>query len=237
MLVGITRVRNESLIMADTLRHVLALVDHVIVYDDCSTDNTPEICKSFDRVTVIHGDQWKANRPAEETRHRALLLDAARNIGAEWVYCFDADERITGAFPDLSVADGFRVRLFDGYITPETSRPYTSGELMRLPRKWGPEYRDILMIFRVNASKFVGMDKREPDINGVVLLADCIVYHYGKCLSVTHWDETCRYYANHWPEPYKTKWKNRIGKAVHTLSDFGRPLYGAGEVITRGVKL
>ena len=50
MLVGITRVRDESLILEDTLQHFLARVDRVLLYDDCSTDNTVEIARSFDRV-------------------------------------------------------------------------------------------------------------------------------------------------------------------------------------------
>lgn len=224
MIVGITRVRNEGLILRDTLAHYLARVGHVVLYDDASTDATPEIAEGFDRVTVIRGTEWLADRPAEETRHRALLLGAARRMGAEWVLCFDADERLEGELPDLS-ADGYRFRLFDGYMTEDCAEPYREGPLTALPRMWGPEYRDILMLFRADRSRFVGIDNRCPRTDGRIELADVRVRHYGKCLSVQHWEDTCAYYASPlWPARYRQKWEARKGRAIHTASDFGRPL-------------
>jgi hypothetical protein len=54
--------------------------------------------------------------------------------------------------------------------------------------------------------------------------------HYGKSLSVAHWEETCDYYIRHFPfETYGKKWTERKGKAIHTESDFGRPLREWGE--------
>jgi hypothetical protein len=226
VITGITRVRNESLILADTLRHYLGVCDRIFVYDDDSTDATPEVAASFDRVTLIRGDAWRTDRTAEETRHRALLLD---RVQTEWVLCFDADERLEGPLPDLS-ADGYRFQLFDGYMTPECSEPYTGGPLAELPRMWGPERRDILMLFRKSKSVYRGRDKREPNTDGRIALAQTRVRHYGKCLSVEHWEETCDYYAQHFPEPYRSKWRARKGKAIHTLSDFGAPLKAWGEL-------
>ena len=220
MLTGITRVRNEALILEDTLRHFLGLCDRVIVYDDDSTDRTAEIAASFDRVDLIRGDSWRADRPAEETRHRALLLSRVRT---DWALCFDADERIDGPLPALA-GDGFRFRLFDGYMAEGFAEPYRAGRLIDLPRLWGPERRDILMLFRVSRARYAGLDKREPAVSGRVALAETCVRHFGKCLSVEHWEETCDYYATHWPEPYRSKWAERRGKAIHERSDFGRPL-------------
>ena len=220
MITGITRVRNESLIFEDTLRHFLNLCESVIVYDDCSTDETPDIALSFDRVHLVRGQSWHPDRPAEETRHRALLLSL---VQTPWVLCFDADERIDGDTPPLE-GRGWRFRLFDGYMTPECCEPYQGGDLAALPRMWGPEYRDILMLFRKDAATYKGRDRREPILRGA-RLADCRVKHYGKCLSVEHWEETCDYYATHWPEPYRSKWAARKGQAIHTASDFGAPLH------------
>ena len=43
LIIGITRVRNESLILRDTLDHISNYVDAIIAYDDASTDQTLDI--------------------------------------------------------------------------------------------------------------------------------------------------------------------------------------------------
>lgn len=236
MIIGITRVRNESLIIADTLRHYLRHCDHVVLFDDASTDKTAEIAESFPDVTVLRSYDWRTDRRAEETRHRALLLDAAINLGADWVLCFDADERLVGELPDLS-ADGYTFRLFDGYLTAD-SEPYTGGPLSELPRKWGPEYRDILMLFRADCSEYRGDGNRCPITTGRIERAPMYVKHFGKCISVEQWEETCRYYTlPGWTEKYRRKWEARKGKAIHTQSDFGRKLYDWEQLPQVAVKL
>jgi len=154
-----------------------------------------------------------------------MLLKAAQNWGAKWCLCFDADERLTGTLPLLK-GSGFRFRLFDGYLTEERQMLYQMGygRLSDLPRMWGPEYRNILMLFRVDNARYYGLDKREPAVSGGVLQADTFVKHYGKCLSVEHWEETCEYYTTYFAK-YREKWEARKGKAIHTTSDFGRGLY------------
>lgn len=227
-LVGITRVRNEGLIIMDTIEHFLGYCDHVVLYDDCSSDGTVDLARvaGRDRITVIRNDHWREDRRREETRHRAILLDRARILGADWCLYFDADERLVGELPLLEncVENGFRFRLFDGYLVGDDPR-YEGDCLGDLWRMWGPEYRDILMLFRIGAAKFKGLDQREPVVKGPVELAPVLVKHFGKCLSVEHWEETCEYYASCFPEPYRSKWEARRGKAIHSKSDFDRPLY------------
>ena len=226
---GITRVRNEALIIADTIQHYLERCEHIFMYDDCSEDATVSIAKEVgrDRITIIEGDFWITNRLAEETRHRGLLLDMARKSGAEWVYCFDADERLVGSLPDNPPVgcSGYRLRLFDGYLTRSHQLPYISGNLAELPRMFGPECRDILTLFHVDAAWYEGLDRREPLISGDTLLADTKIKHYGKCISVEQWEATCEYYATYFPKKYKKKWESRRGHAIHKCSDFGRALF------------
>lgn len=224
---GITRVRNESLIIADTIEHYLKHCDRIILYDDCSTDDTVEIALETgrDRINYIPGDEWRSDRSMENTRHRAILTAAALDMGAEWCLCFDADERLVGEVPPLE-GDGFRFRLFDGYMTPLLQAPHISGlPLDTLNRMWGPEYRDILMLFRTDKARYVGTGRREPALKGRITLAPTMVKHYGKCLSVGHWEETCEYYTKGFPAHFRTKWAARKGKAIHTASDFGHPLF------------
>jgi hypothetical protein len=56
--------------------------------------------------------------------------------------------------------------------------------------------------------------------------------HYGKSLSVDHWEETCEYYMRHFPfDTYGQKWRDRKGRAIHTQSDFMRSLYEWGDTL------
>ncbi|MCD5384454.1 MAG: hypothetical protein LRZ97_00890 [Candidatus Pacebacteria bacterium] len=85
-------------------------------------------------------------------------------------------------------------------------------------RLFGPEYRDILILWRNNPQvKFRGVDSREP--------------------TSQHWKETCKYYVDNFPEPYISKWQERVGKAIHYESDFGRALYNWDDVKNCGIEL
>ena len=52
-LIGITRLRNEALILGDTLDYVGKHVDAIIAYDDASTDRTLELLRSHPKVALI----------------------------------------------------------------------------------------------------------------------------------------------------------------------------------------
>lgn len=228
MITGITRVRNESLIIEDTLKHWLQFCESIVLYDDASYDNTADLAATFGRVRVLRGKKWLVNRPAEETRHRKMLL---AKVQTPWTFCFDADERLVGNLPDLT-ADAYRFRLFDGYMAVGHKYPYAGGSLLDLKRLWGPEFRDILMLFKTGQASYSGLDRREPIFRGVIERCTAYIKHYGKCLSTRHWEETCDYYAHYWPEPYKSKWARRKGQAIHSRSDFGRELYTWWDLMT-----
>lgn len=229
MITGLTRVRNEELIIEDTLRHFLQFCDEIILFDDASTDRTVEIAKRFEKVFVIQQHKWLTDREHEETRHRAVLLNAAKQRRADWCLYFDADERLVGPLPrvkEFVLFDAYAFQLFDGYMTPETNAEYSGGNLTDLPRMWGPECRWITMLFRAECAQYRGLDQREPVITGHMFVSEVKVRHFGKCISKAQYHETCDYYANHFPK-YSEKWKQRKldGHLRYDKSDFGRPLY------------
>jgi glycosyltransferase involved in cell wall biosynthesis len=243
-LIGITRLRNEALILGDTLDFVGRHVDAIIAYDDASTDRTLELLRSHPKVALILANgAWETDvraRRTAEHRHRQLLLQCAREqLRFEWMFCFDADERITGdlrGFVSGSLAegcDGVNIQLFDAYMTPDDCASYQPDqELLGFRRYFGPEQRDILMLWRNRPEVFFAEGhEREP--GGISRLrTDLYCQHYGKSLSVEHWEETCNYYIKHFPfETYGRKWLARKGQAIHTQSDFMRPLYEWGDAL------
>jgi glycosyltransferase involved in cell wall biosynthesis len=242
-LVGITRLRNEALILPDTLDYLGRHVDAIVAYDDASTDRTPEILLAHPKVALVVANRsWEedvAARRLAEGQHRGLLLEMARTrLDCDWMLCFDPDERVTGDLRGFLAArprdcDGVRVRLFDAYLTPDDHAPYQSERaLMDFRRFFGPEERDILMLWRNRPNVFFGAQHaREPGGLERVETELCC-QHYGKSLSVEHWEETCDYYIRHFPfETYGRKWRERKGQAIHTQSDFMRPLYEWGDTL------
>ena len=242
-LVAMTRVRNEALILPDTLDYLSAHVDAIIAYDDASTDETVALLRAHPKVALIVANQaWERDidaRKRAEGRHRGLLLDMARaQLPHDWMFCFDPDERVSGDVRAYlgglgADVDALRVRLFDAYMTPEDNDPYTPDRtLLDFRRFYGPEQRDILMFWRNRETiGFAEGDGRTP--RGMTSVeTDLYCQHYGKSLSVDHWEETCDYYIQHFPyETYGAKWEARKGKAIHTESDFGNPLHEWGNAL------
>lgn len=235
-IIGITRIRNEELIIEDTLKHMENMVDAIIVLDDFSTDNTLNIVKKNKKVvSILCNKYWNMDRTKEETEHRKLLLEEAKIFNPQWMFYFDADERFEIDKCEIlelpSDIDGIRVRLFDAYITKNDNTSYSKNkQLMNFRRYFGPERRDILMIFRnEDYIDFKGLDAREP-IGCKNETTKFYCQHYGKAISIDQWEETCEYYSKNFPEPYKSKWESRKGKAIHSLSDFNTILYEWEEV-------
>lgn len=238
--IGISRVRNESSIITKTLDHVSTLVDEVIVYDDCSEDDTPSLCESHPLVSkVIRGTSWDPTprgRDKAEGTLRDIVYREAIGKSPDWVYYFDADE-----YADFSLVDWddvsinhYALRLFDFYITAEDiDTPFYD-------RKWmGPEYRDIPMLFRTDP-KLVFKQRIPTGLVGPRKIGG-YVKHYGKAISVEEWEKTCKYYIENrgssFIPMFTNKWKSRVGKAVHTVSDFGSPLITWEDRKTKGIPL
>ncbi|NCU28272.1 MAG: ATP-binding cassette domain-containing protein [Candidatus Moranbacteria bacterium] len=244
-IMGIIRMRNEELILEDTLNSFSKIVDGIIIYDDASSDHSVEIARKHPNVLlVIENKIWKKNRIEEETENRNVLLEYAQHYSPEWVFYSDCDERFEGDIRSFLLSneaknvDGVRISLFDAYMTNTNKDSYQKGRsLFGFRDKFGPEKRDILMIWKNGYKiKFVGLDQREPVVEGNII-TKFFCQHYGKSLSIKHWEDTCDYYINNFPEPYKSKWLKRKGKAIHDKSDFDRELYSWDEVKTRHIKI
>lgn len=240
-LIVLLRIRNESLILEDTLDHLSEFCDGIVAYDDCSTDNTFEILQKHPNVlAIIKNFYWKKTikgRQKAETAHRKKLMEIALKYNPEWLFCADADERYIGDIRDFITSnkskgiDGVRLSLFDAYLTPTDNKAYRCGNLKYFRKYFGVERRDILMLWRASANAvYKGLDRREPQLESKHIQTLFYVQHYGKALSIQHWEDTCDYYIKYFPyRTYGKKWEERKGKAIHLVSDFGTPLYIWGD--------
>lgn len=242
---SLLRIRNEELLLPDTLWHLSEFSDEIFVFDDCSFDNTVKICREYPKVKKILRNYFhnSVNQSFVQTAQRKLLLDYARATSKnKWMFMFDCDERIEFDFSKLEQYDrdgisGVYFQLLDGYMTPKYKSPYCKGKLEDLKRMWGPEMREIIFLFRKDKAdydlKIPGC--RQPNVEGKTVV-DGFVRHYGKCLSIRHHQETCRYYMASMPQ-LAEKWKKRLGKAIHTESDFSNKLYTWKEAKKNAIKI
>jgi glycosyltransferase involved in cell wall biosynthesis len=87
-------VRDEEWILSKTLTDLSTYIDEIVILDDGSMDRTPEIIRSFPKVTAIHTNPpgTKPFGNGQESTNRNKLLQMARQRGAEVVLQLDADE-------------------------------------------------------------------------------------------------------------------------------------------------
>lgn len=111
---GVMRVKNEARWIAESIESLLPLCDRIVVFDDHSTDNTVEVCRKFEQVTV-----WEsAFNDLEEARDKTWLVDRATELyPTDWVFMLDGDEVLEAYGPDkirrhIANAPGVRVLSF-----------------------------------------------------------------------------------------------------------------------------
>jgi hypothetical protein len=89
--------RNEEWVLGLSARALLRWVDHLVILDHCSTDQSRVIEMDLvldhdEPVTVMYNDEptW------HEMAHRQGLLSTARQLGATHIVTIDADEVVSG---------------------------------------------------------------------------------------------------------------------------------------------
>lgn len=96
-LVAVAIVKNEADIIEAFVRHTLAWVDHLLVFDHESTDGTREILGALQREGLpltLYTDAALGNLQQDRSNHLTRL--AAQSFAADWILPLDADEILTG---------------------------------------------------------------------------------------------------------------------------------------------
>jgi glycosyltransferase involved in cell wall biosynthesis len=88
-IIALMLVKNEGWILKSTLPSLFNFVDHLIVLDGGSTDDTVEIVESFGGV-VMH----QTSQRVTFSDWRQVLLDAGRAQGGTHFVFLDADEAL-----------------------------------------------------------------------------------------------------------------------------------------------
>jgi len=72
------------------------LADKIVILDDCSTDKTPKICKSFKKVIYYRNEERMFDK--DEHLAREKLWNLTIKEKPDWVICSDADELFDARF-------------------------------------------------------------------------------------------------------------------------------------------
>lgn len=86
---GMLRVKNGGEVLKETLSAHSRLCDEIVVFDDHSTDNTEEICKSFPKVVDYYKSEYTN---FNEARDRNQVLQMAKSRNPDWIFSLDHDE-------------------------------------------------------------------------------------------------------------------------------------------------
>ena len=138
------RIKNVSRWIADSLAETSRIADHIVILDDGSTDQTPELCSQFPKVRY-----YRQIRPlSDQVRDKNKLLKYTLALKPDWVLALDGDEvfekraaqeimkeinSLNPLQPEYSI---FRIRLLYFWNDEQHYRDEDS--------KWGHFWKDAL---------------------------------------------------------------------------------------------
>ncbi len=137
-IVAMYRIKNGERWLKKSIESIVDVCSEIVVFDDCSSDKTVDICKEFKKVVEI---EHQKNKSLDEVRDRNSLLKMALKRNPDYIFTIDADEilmpktseilleEINVLYPNVN---SFQFQFLTMYDKPNTYR-YDG----RSSNKWG----------------------------------------------------------------------------------------------------
>jgi glycosyltransferase involved in cell wall biosynthesis len=178
-------IRNESgRYLEEVLSELSNFVDEMIILDDASADDTPDICSSFSKVILYRETEPLMTK--DESQARNKLWDFTVLHDPEWILAIDADEvfekRMSQEMAGLINQDEFdavEFRLFDFW---------GDRQHYRVDGGWDPWVKKVRMLWKYNPNQIYTWPKQrlhcgriplEARASNQVYQSDIRVKHYG----------------------------------------------------------
>ena len=91
-IVAMYRIQNEERWIEKSLEQTSEICEEIVILDDCSTDNTVNICKQFSSVVDLY--ERKENLPLDEVRDLKMIWEMALKRKPDFILKIDGDEII-----------------------------------------------------------------------------------------------------------------------------------------------
>lgn len=96
-IIGMLNIQNEDRWIREALDSMARVCDGIVIYDDGSTDRTPEICAMHPAVIDY---ERREEATLDKTRDKNRLLQLALKHKPDWILCLDGDEVLENSAPE-----------------------------------------------------------------------------------------------------------------------------------------
>ena len=207
-------VKNEAKHLRQTLADIEPYVDHIVILDDGSTDDTVAICKSFAKVTQIVSNPPGLER--DEGRDRNTLFKLAKSTNADWIIPLDGDEMLESEIKDnLQKLCNPLDPWLDAYCF-KVATFWRGHEHIRIDGIWGNQRAVRMFRNRRHYQEFPNLKFHAPSIpvnmpRDRIFNSDLYLKHYGYC----DYEEATRKYRFYMSQD-KAMDKGMIGAADYS---------------------
>lgn len=196
-------VRNEAhRYLSQCLQSLQKYVDEILVVDDHSTDDTPEICLSFRQVRLVK--KRESTFWVDESALREECWRHTIELKPDWILAIDADEMleesIVKEIPKIINQKRFQKIAF------RLIEFWGSREYYRVDKLWNPKNRWVTNLIKYNYSHPYQFSKKKLhcgrlpiNIPGETFYSKTHLLHYGYANPEEHVDKFMRYIKN---DPY-----------------------------------